>query len=143
MSQVQLPDLEPLQAVWRGAVTALVVVLPVAVFNNVLVADGEDPSSPLVLLLFGLILLGGASGGWAVIRLSSRAGLPHAAAAAAAAYVVAQALGVVLRLLRGDDVNWLGYPLAALLMATCGMLGGMFARRWQAPPGTAGPDGGS
>jgi hypothetical protein len=143
VSQVQLPDLEPLQAVWRGAVTALVVVLPVAVFNNVLVADGEDASSPLVLLLFGLILLGGASGGWAVIRLSSRAGLPHAAAAAAGAYVVAQGLGVVLRLVRGDDINWLGYPLAALLMATCGMLGGMFARRWQSPPGAAGSDGGS
>jgi hypothetical protein len=143
VSQVQLPDLEPLQAVWRGAVTALVVVLPVAVFNNVLVADGEDASSPLVLLLFGLILLGGASGGWAVIRLSSRAGLPYAAAAAAAAYVVAQGLGVVLRLMRGDEINWFGYPLAALLMATCGMLGGMFARRWQAPPGSASSDGGS
>lgn len=135
--QVALPDLTPTQALWRGAVTALVVVLPVAVFNNLLVSDGEDPASPLVLLLFALILLGGASGGWAVIRLSSTAGLPHAAGASALAYVVAQALGVVLRLLRGDDLNWLGYPLAALLMATCGMLGGMFARRWQGQSGAS------
>ena len=139
-----MPDLAPLQAMWRGTITALVVVLPVAVLNNVVVGGGEDPGSPLVLLLFALILLGGAAGGWAVIRLSSTARLPHAAGAAALAYVIAQTLGVVLRLLRGDDLSWVGYPFLALLMATCGMLGGMFARRWQQQNGPgAGSDGGS
>jgi hypothetical protein len=131
-SELQLPELTPPQALWRGAVTALVVVLPLAVLNNVVVADGESASSPLVLLLFGLILLGGAAGGWATIRLSPAAPLAYAAGAAALAYVVAQGVGVVLRLLRGDEINVAGYPFAALLMATCGMLGGMFARRWQA-----------
>jgi hypothetical protein len=126
-----LPDLTPLGALWRGTVTALVVVLPIAVLNNVLVSDGGSAGSPLVLLLFGLILLGGGAGGWAVIRLSSTAALSHAAGAAALAYVIAQGLGAVLRLLRGDELNWLGYPFAAILMATCGMLGGMLARRWQ------------
>lgn len=131
-----LPDLTPPQALWRGTVTALVVVLPVAVLNNVVVAGGESAASPLVLVFFGLILLGGAAGGWAVIRLSSTAGLPHAAAAGALSYVIAQSLGVVLRVLRGDELNWLGYPFTALMMATCGMLGGMFARRWQSPGGS-------
>lgn len=126
-----LADLPPLAGLWRGAVTALVVILPVAVFNNIVVADGEDATSPLVLLLFALLMLGAASGGWAVLRLSPRAGLPHAAGAAALAYVVAQSLGIVLRLARGDELNWAGYPFSALLLATCGMLGGMFARRWQ------------
>lgn len=125
-----MPDLAPMQALWRGTITALVVVLPVAVLNNVVVAGG-DTTSPLVLLLFALILLGGAAGGWAVIRLSSTARLPHAAGAAALAYVIAQSIGVVLRLVRGDDLSWVGYPFLALLMATCGMLGGMFARSWQ------------
>jgi hypothetical protein len=131
-SELQLPELSPPQALWRGAVTALVVVLPLAVLNNVVVAGGEPASSPLVLALFGLTLLGGAAGGWATIRLSPAAGLPYAAGAAALAYVVAQGVGVVLRLLRGDDLKLAGYPFLALLMATCGMLGGMFARRWQA-----------
>jgi len=131
-----LPDLTPPQALWRGTVTALVVVLPVAVLNNVVVAGGESAASPLVLLFFGLILLGGAAGGWAVIRLSSTAGLPHAAAAGALAYVIAQSIGVLLRMLRGDELNWLGYPFTALMMATCGMLGGMFARRWQSQGGS-------
>ena len=142
--ELALPDLSPGQALWRGTVTALVVVLPAAIFNNVVVADGEEPTSPLVLLLFALILLGGASGGWAVIRLSSTARLPHAAGAAAGAYLIAQAIGVVLRLARGDDLSWVGYPFLALLMATCGMLGGMFARRWQqqSGPGPSGDGGG-
>ena len=86
---------------------------------------------PLVLVFYALILLGGASGGWAVVRLSSRARLTHAAAAAALAYAIAQGIGVVLRLLRGDPLSWVAYPFLALMMACCGMLGGMFARRWQ------------
>lgn len=140
---VELPDLSPGQATWRGMITALVVVLPVAVLNNVVVADGEEPTSPLVLLLFALILLGGAAGGWAVIRLSSTARLTHAAGAAAGAYVIAQALGVALRLARGDDLSWVGYPFLAMLMATCGILGGIFARKWQQQNGPgAGRDGG-
>ena len=77
------------------------------------------------------------------IRLSSTARLTHAAGAAAAAYVIAQGLGVVLRLARGDELSWVGYPFLALLMATCGMLGGMFARRWQQQNGPgASRDGG-
>ena len=135
-----LPELTPLAALWRGAVTALVVVLPLAILNNVVAADGDGAGDPLVLALFGLILLGGAAGGWAVIRLSPTARLSYAAGAAALAYVVAQGLGVVLRVLRGDELNFLGYPFAALMMATCGMLGGMFARRWQlqSGPGSGG-----
>lgn len=131
MSELALADLDPPQALWRGTVTALVVVFPVAVLNNLVASGDGEAGSPLVLVFYALILLGGASGGWAVIRLSSRARLTHAAAAAALAYAVAQGIGVVLRLLRGDPLSWVAYPFLALMMACCGMLGGMFARRWQ------------
>ena len=135
MSQpLQLPELTPGQALWRGAVTAMVVVLPVAMLNNLVASDSEG--SPVLYVFFALILLGGAAGGWAVIRLSAAAPLSYAAAASALSYVVAQGLGVLLRLARGDELNWAGYPFAAILMATCGMLGGMLARRWQQQQGT-------
>ena len=63
--------------------------------------------------------------------VSTRAGLSYAAGAAALAYVVVQGLGVVKRLIWGpDDFSWLGYLFLASLMAMCGMLGGMFGRRW-------------
>lgn len=132
-----LPELEPFQAFWRGTVTALVVVLPVGIFNQVLVDSGDiDGGSPVTFLFWILILLGGASGGWAVIRLSPRASISYAAAAAATAYVVVQLVGVVKRLITDDPISWLAFPLLALLMATCGMLGGMLAKRWMRQNGT-------
>ncbi len=139
MNDLALADLTPGQALWRGTITALVVVFPVAVLNN-LVASGDGEGSPLVLLFYALILLGGASGGWAVVRLSSRARLTHAAAAGALAYAIAQGIGVVLRLLRGESLSWVAYPFLALMMACCGMLGGVFARRWQQQHGAAGSE---
>lgn len=127
----QLPELPPLQAMVRGVVTALVIVAPAAVLNNVLIESGDiEETSPVTFLFWALILLGGAAGGWATIRLSPAASLAYPAGAAALSYVLVQAVGVVLRLIDGDSISWAAYPFLAVFMATCGMLGGMFARRW-------------
>ena len=134
-----LPEIAPVQALWRGTITALVVVLPVGVLNQYLVSSGELSGASPVTILFGvLILLGGASGGWAVIRLSPQAPLPYAAAASALAYLIVQSIGVIIRLLGDKAIGWLGYPLLALMMATCGTLGGMYARRWLRQNGPVG-----
>lgn len=134
----QLPQMEPRQALWRGTVTALVVVFPVGVLNQLLVDLGDvEPTSPVVMLLWLLILLGGAAGGWATIRLSQRAPLSYAAGAGAFAYLIVQAIGVVRRLIADVPISWIAYPMLALLMAVCGALGGQFARRWQSPTATA------
>lgn len=126
-----LPEIEPIQALWRGAVTALVVALPAGILNQFLVDSGEiSAGSPFALLFWVLILFGGAAGGWAVIRLSPAARLSYAAAAGALAYAVVQGVGVIKRLIQGDSISWLAFPLLAVLMATCAMLGGMYARRW-------------
>jgi hypothetical protein len=127
----QLPEFPPLQAMLRGTVTALVIVLPAGILNQLLVNSGDlEPTSPGAFLFWILILLGGAAGGWATIRLSPAAPLAYPAGAAALSYVIVQAIGVVRRLADGDDISWLAYPFLALFMATCGMLGGLFARRW-------------
>jgi hypothetical protein len=137
-----LPELTPGQAFWRGTVTALVVALPAGVMNQVLVDSGEvSAGSPVAILFWLLILLGGAAGGWTVVRLAPTATLAHASGAAALAYGIVQSLGVVRRLVTGDPISWLAFPFLALLMATCGMLGAMFARRTvrrYAPPDDAG-----
>lgn len=126
-----LPELDPGQAFWRGVVTTLVVTLPAGILNQLLVDSGEiEASSPLAMIFWLLILLGGGAGGWAVVRLAPRAKLSHAAGAAALAYALTQSFGVVKRLIEGEHISWLAYPFLALLMATCGMLGGAFARRW-------------
>lgn len=126
-----LPSLSPVQAMWRGAVTALVVALPVAVFNQLLVSSGDlEGDSPAVLLFWSLILFGAAAGGWGVLRLCHQAALVHAAGAGAIAYVVVQAIGVVSRTLRDESLSWAAFPLLGLMMATSAMLGGMVGRRW-------------
>ncbi len=128
---VEVPSLSPAQATWRGTVTALVVALPVAVLNQLLVSSGDvDGGSPLVLLFWAIILFGAAAGGWGVIRLCQEAPLAYAAAAGALAYAIVQGIGVVSRTLRGASLSWAAYPLLAVMMATAAMLGGMFARRW-------------
>lgn len=131
-----LPELAPLAALWRGVITGLVLVMPAAILNNFLVDDGTiDPGHPAVYLFWILILLGGAAAGWATIRLAPSAQLAHAAVAGAGAYLIAQGIGVVLRLISGESISWLSFPFLAILMATCGMLGGMFARRWMQQDG--------
>ncbi len=133
-----LPELSPPQALWRGTVTALTLVLPAGIINQLLVNnDTIGAASPFAILFWVLIMLGGAAGGWAVLRLSPQARLSYAAGAGALAYVIVQSIGVVRRLIIGEAISWIAYPMLGALMATCGMLGGMFARRWQAPGGTA------
>lgn len=147
MTPHPLPELSPAQALWRGVVTTLVVALPVGVMNQVLVDSGDvEAGSPVTLVFVVLILFGGAAGGWAVLRLSPAARLAHAAAASAIAYVLVQGGGILKRLIWGpDEFSWFAYAFLTILMATCGMLGGMFARRWHRGYGASpeeGPNGG-
>ena len=121
-----LPAVSPLGAVWRGTVTALVLAVPAAVVNQ-FVLDDADTAWTLGLRL--VIMFGAAAGGYAVIRLCPDAGLPHAAAAGAAAYVIVQGVGVLRRLTSGEPISWLAYPFLMLMLATIAMLGGVFARR--------------
>ena len=123
-------DLTPSAAVRQGVLTALTVALPAALLN-VLLVDKEGSSSPWKFALWFVILFGGAAGGFAVLRLSKSAGLPHAASAAFWAYVIVQGIGVVRRLFSGAPISWIAFPFLALLMATCGMLGGALERKWE------------
>lgn len=134
--------MSPIQATWRGAITTLVVALPVALFNQLLIAAGDiEASSPVTVLFWLLILFGAAAGGWGVLRLAPQAGLAHAAASGAIAYLVVQGVGIVRRLLADEPLSWLAFPFLAMLMATAAMVGGMIARRWNAQNGPLGDDG--
>ncbi|MGI9577388.1 MAG: hypothetical protein ACR2OH_04270 [Microthrixaceae bacterium] len=131
-----LPELSPIQAVWRGTVTALVVALPCALLNEILQAGEDGNDATVAALIFNaLILFGAAAGGWATLRLSPEARLSHAAASGALAYLIVQGIGVLSRAFRGEEISWIAYPLLLMLMATVAMFGGMFARRWNRTDG--------
>ncbi len=82
------------------------------------------------MLFWVIILLGAGAGGWATIRLCEVAPISYAAASAAIAYGLVQGGGIIHRLIRDKPISWLAFPFLMMLMATCGMLGGMLARRW-------------
>lgn len=125
----ELPQMSPSAALVRGMFTALVLFVPAAVLNLV-ATRSTDGGAPVVAAIFYLaILLGAGAGGWATIRLSNDAPLWAASAAPSAAYLIVQGVGVLRRLVSGDELRWGAYLFLVLLVATCGMLGGMFARR--------------
>lgn len=122
--------MEPTAACIRGLATALFLFVPAAVLNLIVTGGGDGTASPFIASIFYVfILLGAGAGGWATIRLSTDAPLWYASAAPLGAYVIVQGFGVIRRLIGSGDLRWGAYIFQALLIATCGMLGGMFARR--------------
>jgi putative membrane protein (TIGR04086 family) len=114
-------------SVWRPAVSIALALLPIAITQATL-----SPRGVVNGLLFGLILFLCAAAGFGAARLAPDRPLPHGAAAGALAYGLVQAVGVVLRVARGEDLAPVAYLYLALLCATCGMLGAMLGRRMMA-----------
>ncbi len=103
----------------------MMIVVPSAILATLLVSDG---SSTAWSLLFGVLtLVGFIVAGFGAGRLRSDTPMAHGAAAAVVAYAVLQVFGLVRRLAAGDSINWLSYPLTALLAATMGIIGALFA----------------
>jgi hypothetical protein len=110
----------------RAAGYALCWLVPAAILN--LLASSTE-NRVLMFLTFCLILLGFAFGGFAVARLRLTNPLQHAAAAALLAFLVIQAVGVLVAIVRSSDINPIGIVFTALLAACTGMLGAVLGLR--------------
>lgn len=111
------------RAVLLGAAIALVVCVPAAVLGQVL----TDRESDAVVLPFLAVLLGLAAGGYAAARAAAAAPYTNAALAALAAFVLVQAVGVVLRVVRDDPVRITQMVFSGLIAYASGLLGGVVA----------------
>lgn len=86
----------------------------------------EDANSGLLgffaLLVLGALVLGGAIAGW-----RQRVGRPlsHGIVTALATFAAVQAIGVVRRLVAGDDIRWGRIASSALLSLIAGTIGGL------------------
>lgn len=122
-------------ALTQGGSVALVFAVPFSIGASI---AGPDSSWALPLALCALagFVLGAGVAAWVQER-----GLPllHGMVCAGATYLAAQAVFIVVKLIRGGDVNWLGafFTFTAVLFAGLvgGGLGSMLRKRGLVPRG--------
>ena len=117
------------QAVVSGIGVCLLWAIPLTLIAGFVDSDDTGVNA---LFFFGAafgFVVGAGCAAW-IQRLGTP--LSHGVATAAIAYVGAQTLFVVVRLLRGDDVNWFGLFFTLSLVILCGIVGGILGSRLQA-----------
>ncbi len=124
-------------AIRTAATAGLIVVVPAALLAELIVGDGG--SSGWAFLFLFLTLLGFVIAGFGAGRLRTDTPLSHGAIAALVCYAVVQLFGAASRLVNGEDLNLLAYPVMAMVAITCGVIGALFAdwsqRRARRAPG--------
>lgn len=129
MTDPAVPTVVP-DAVWRGALTAVAIVIPAAV-AQALVGAGS-----LALALFAVVLAGFGAGGYRAAGLAPATPLTNAALAGVAAFGAAQLLAVVVAVGRGTPVTWTRLAFLAMLATSCAVVGAWVRmRRPVAQPG--------
>jgi putative membrane protein (TIGR04086 family) len=124
------------QAVVRGAAVALAIAVPVQVLAVVLTDDDARSGWTPVLVL---VIVGGLVAGAAVAARRQDRGTPltHGIVTALGAYLSAQLVLSLAKLLRGDDVRWGRIVTNLTLSLVAGIAGGMIgaaARRRATTP---------
>lgn len=111
-------------AIRQGASVALVFAVPFSIAAR-LVAD-HSPGSAWASVLW-LAALGGFTLGAGIAAWTQRRGLPllHGMVCAGGTYLAAQAVFVVIKLMRGGDVRWLGILFTFSAVLFVGMIGGV------------------
>jgi uncharacterized membrane protein YfcA len=117
-------------ALRAGGGVALVFAIPFSIAARV-AADGDN-SDLAVLLTFGAVagfIVGAGCAAWI-----QRVGTPlmHGIVTAAGTYLAAQAVFVLIRLIRGDEVRWLAVLFNLTVVVFAGVVGGLLGARLQA-----------
>jgi len=113
-------------ALRAGGSVALVFAIPFSIAARV-VADGDGSDSTAALLslaaLVGFVLGAGVAAWTQQLQLP----LKHGLICAVGTYVIAQAIFIVVRLLRGNEVHWLAALFNLTAAAVAGLIGGGLA----------------
>jgi len=112
-------------AIVKGMVMAAVIAVPFALLGLAASDDGLGWAGWLSVLG---VLLGLVIGGFFAAR-DQRVGAPltNGIVAALGVYVVVQGLGIVKRLIAGDELNWAKYASSMLLSIVAGTVGALLA----------------
>jgi hypothetical protein len=111
-------------ALRAGASISLTIALPLAILSRV-VADARGYgalSGPLFLAALAGFLLGGGVAAW-----HQRRGTPlsHALVSAVGTYAIAQAVIVIVNLVRDRPIRWLAIVFTVTLVSVVGLIGGL------------------
>jgi putative membrane protein (TIGR04086 family) len=116
-------------ALLSGIAVCLLLAIPLTLIAGFV--DSDD-GSVNALFFFGAafgFVVGGGCAAWVQTRGTP---LSHGVVTAVVAYAGAQGLFLVVRLARGEDVNWFGLFFTLSLVVLCGILGGILGSRLQA-----------
>lgn len=119
---------------WDGAAirAGIGVCLLLAIPLTLIAAFVDSDSSGLnAFFFFGAMfgfVLGGGCAAWVQRRGTP---LSHSVATTIAAYVGAQSIFIMIRLVRGDDVNWFGVFFTLSLVILAGVAGGILGSQLQ------------
>ncbi|HEX2042447.1 MAG TPA: hypothetical protein VHF24_07395 [Acidimicrobiales bacterium] len=119
------------RAVVAGGGVALAVAVPTLVAGVVL--DPSDESN-IVLLLYGLVMVGFTLGGVWAARQRPDAPFANGACAALAAYAAIALVSSIVRLVRGRSIEPVPLLFNAFMAATFGIIGGLLAGRPRTGP---------
>ena len=117
-------------ALQAGAMVALVFAVPFSIAAR-WAADSRDDATLALWLSVGAVagfVLGAGCAAWV-----QRCGMPlaHGLVTAVATYVVAQAVFIAIRAIRGAEVNWFAALFNLSVVAGAGLLGGLLGRHLQ------------
>lgn len=118
-----------LAAIRAGIGVCLILAIPLSVIAFLVDSDSAGLNA---LFFFGAMfgfVLGAGCAAWV-----QRRGTPmsHGVVTTLVAYVGAQSLFLVIRLVRGEDVNWFGLLFTLSLVVLAGVFGGMLGSQLQA-----------
>lgn len=125
------PERWDADALKAGGMVALVFAVPFSIGAR-WAADSHDDSALALWLSLGAVagfVLGAGCSAW-VQRLDLP--LSHGLATSIGTYVVAQAVFIVIRLLRSSDVNWFASLFNLSVVAGAGLVGGLLGGRLRA-----------
>ena len=115
-------------ALKAGAGVALVFAVPFSIAARWAADSRDDSTLALWLSVFAVVgfVLGAGCAAWV-----QRVNLPysHAMATAIGTYLAAQAVFVVIKLVRGSDVNWFAVLFNLSVVVGAGLIGGVLGQR--------------
>ena len=125
-----LPSRWDAKAIKAGALVSLVFAIPFSIGSR-LAADGGNGDLAVWMAIGALIgfVVGAGCAAW-----TQRRGTPlsHGMVTAGGTYLAAQAVFVIVRLLRSEEVRWFAVVFTLSFVLLAGLLGGVLGQRLQA-----------